>query len=245
MIYDIFFKYDSNRVSSKLFMERQSIVYYKEVTILQGGMEVLSSIDLSISGGEFYYLIGKTGSGKSSLLKSIYAALPVVSGLAMVSGMNVNELDRKQIPYLRRKLGMVFQDFNLLEDRTVAQNLEFVLKATGWKKKERLNRITEVLTEVGLADKLKRMPSQLSGGERQRVAIARALLNKPDLIIADEPTGNLDPETSDEIMYLFHRLNKLGTAILLATHDYRIIDKFPGMILKCQDGKIDKLADLQ
>ncbi len=195
---------------------------------------------MTISQGEFAYLIGKTGSGKSSLLKVLYGALPLKEGKGEVAGFDLLQLDRKKTPFLRRKLGVVFQDFNLLSDRNVDQNLRFVLSATGWKNEQDIRRrIEEVLAKVSLSDKLYSMPHELSGGEQQRVVIARALLNQPELIIADEPTGNLDPDTSDEILQLLRRLAQVNnTAILVATHDYRIIENFPARIIRCIQGRI-------
>jgi cell division transport system ATP-binding protein len=216
------------------------IVQLKDVDVYQKGHLVLEKVNLKISRGEFTYLIGKTGSGKSSLLKVLYAALPVVQGKGEVAGFDLKALDRNTIPLLRRKLGIVFQDFNLLTDRTVEQNLRFVLDATGWKDEaKKRKRIAEALEEVGLSDKLRKMPHELSGGEQQRVVIARALLNGPEIIIADEPTGNLDPETSDDILLLMRQLAHLNdTAVLFATHDYRILENFPARIIRCLNGRI-------
>lgn len=200
----------------------------------------MRGVTMTISQGEFAYLIGKTGSGKSSLLKVLYGALPLREGKGEVAGFDLLQLDRKKTPFLRRKLGVVFQDFNLLSDRNVDQNLRFVLSATGWKNEQDIrNRIEEVLAKVSLSDKLHSMPHELSGGEQQRVVIARALLNQPELIIADEPTGNLDPDTSDEILQLLRRLAQVNnTAVLVATHDYRIIENFPARIIRCIQGRI-------
>jgi cell division transport system ATP-binding protein len=201
---------------------------------------ILQNISLDIGEGEFTYLIGKTGSGKSSLLKTIYAALPLETGSGEVAGFNLKEINRKNVHLLRRKLGIVFQDFNLLTDRNVEQNLVFVLRATGWDNEADIqNRVTEVLAEVGLSGKRLSMPFELSGGEQQRVVIARALLNKPPLILADEPTGNLDPETSDDVLTLLRNLAKQhNTAVLCATHDYRILQNFPARIIRVQNGKL-------
>lgn len=209
-------------------------------SIYQGQSLILTDVNLTIHSGEFVYLIGKTGTGKSSLLKTIYGDLPMKTGAANVVGFTIENLTRKTVPLLRRKLGIVFQDFNLLTDRTVMENLMFVLKATGWKDKGKMEvRIDYVLDQVGLKTKSFKMPFELSGGEQQRVVIARALLNDPELILADEPTGNLDPETSDEIIRLLIKISKeSGTPVLMATHDYFILEKFPGRILKCQNGKI-------
>lgn len=216
------------------------IVRLQDVNLKQGTQEVLSGVNLRINAGEFTYLIGKTGSGKSTLLKALYGALPLAQGRGEVAGYDLAQLSRNNIPLLRRKLGIVFQDFNLLNDRNVFQNLLFALKATGWVKKQEIQaRIDTVLQEVGLAGQGNKMPHQLSGGEQQRVVIARALLNTPALIIADEPTGNLDPETSDEILLLMRNLSKQNNAaVLFATHDYRILENFPARIIRCLNGKI-------
>lgn len=223
------------------------IVQLKDVNIYQQGVLILQNVHLKIAKGEFTYLIGKTGSGKSSLLKTLYAALPLTEGKGEVVGYDLAKLDRRTIPLLRRKLGIVFQDFNLLTDRTVEQNLRFVMDATGWRSESSIkSRINEVLEQVGLADKLYKMPHELSGGEQQRVVIARALLNKPALIIADEPTGNLDPETSDDILLLLRQLAlQNGSAVLFATHDYRILEHFPARIIRCLNGKILEEEDFE
>jgi cell division transport system ATP-binding protein len=201
---------------------------------------ILEKINLTIGEGEFVYLIGKTGSGKSTLLKTLYGALSMSNGFGEVAGFDLRTLHRKNIPFLRRKLGIVFQDFNLLTDRTVGKNLNFVLEATGWDDKEAMKeRVETVLTDVGLLHKIDAMPFELSGGEQQRVVIARALLNKPALLIADEPTGNLDPETSDDILILLRNLAKLhNSAVLCATHDYRILQNFPARIIRIINGKL-------
>lgn len=216
------------------------IVRLNNANIYQQQHAVLRGVTMTISQGEFAYLIGKTGSGKSSLLKVLYGALPLREGKGEVAGFDLLQLDRKKTPFLRRKLGVVFQDFNLLSDRNVDQNLRFVLSATGWKTEQDIRRrIEEVLAKVSLSDKLYSMPHELSGGEQQRVVIARALLNQPELIIADEPTGNLDPDTSDEILQLLRRLAQVNnTAVLVATHDYRIIENFPARIIRCIQGRI-------
>lgn len=216
------------------------IVRLQDVNIKQDTLEVLSGVNLRINAGEFTYLIGKTGSGKSTLLKALYGALPLAQGRGEVAGHDLAHLNRNTIPLLRRKLGIVFQDFNLLNDRSVFQNLLFALKATGWTKRQEIQaRIDTVLQQVGLSGQEHKMPHQLSGGEQQRVVIARALLNTPALIIADEPTGNLDPETSDEILLLMRRLSKQNNAaVLFATHDYRILENFPARIIRCLNGKI-------
>ena len=216
------------------------IVRLNNANVYQQQQLILRGVTMTISKGEFAYLIGKTGSGKSSLLKVMYGALPLREGKGEVAGFDLQKLDRRQTPYLRRKLGVVFQDFALLTDRNVDENLRFVLRATGWKKETDIqNRIREVLAQVGLSDKQFSMTHELSGGEQQRVVIARALLNHPELLIADEPTGNLDPDTSDEILQLLRRLAKDNdTAVLLATHDYRIIENFPARIIRCIQGRI-------
>jgi cell division transport system ATP-binding protein len=221
-------------------MQGNIIVQLKSASVFQDKTLILSDINLTISEGEFSYLIGKTGSGKSSLLKTLYGALPLTQGDGMVSGFDLRKLRRRDIPFLRRKLGIVFQDFNLLSDRTVENNLLFVLKATGWTDKKQMSeRVTTVLESVGLPQAHTRMPNQLSGGEQQRVVIARALLNQPSLIIADEPTGNLDPETSDDILTLLRNLSiNNNTAVLFATHDYRILQHFPARIIRCQNGRV-------
>ncbi len=221
-------------------MSNTKVVDLNKVSIFQEDHLILNDIDLTIDKGEFVYLIGKTGSGKSSLLKTIYAALPLKKGTGIVAGHNLSKLNRRTIPHLRRKLGIIFQDFTLLQDRTVFDNLLFVLKATGWRKQKDMEiRIANILAQVGLSIKRSNMPHELSGGEQQRLVIARALINKPQLIIADEPTGNLDPETSDGIMKLLQYLTKEhDTAVLFATHDYRIIQDFPSRIIRCIKGKV-------
>lgn len=217
----------------------KAVVNLSNVSIFQKKNLVLAGVDLEIAPGEFVYLIGKTGSGKSSLLKTLYAELPTIDGQAQVCGFDLRTIKPAQIPFLRRKLGIVFQDFQLLEDRSVSENLAFVLKATGWRDKDKINnRIREVLEEVGLVAKTFKMPNQLSGGEQQRIAIARSLLNYPEIILADEPTGNLDPDTSNGIMRLLRRISESGQAVLMATHNYNLIHKFPARIIKCEEGSI-------
>ncbi|MFN3917169.1 MAG: cell division ATP-binding protein FtsE [Flavobacteriales bacterium] len=217
-------------------MNSEAIINLSEVKIYQNDIIVLANVNLGINRGEFIYLIGKTGSGKSSLLKTLYAEIPLVEGNGTVAGFNLTKLRRSKIPQLRRKLGIVFQDFQLLSDRDVMENLLFVLKATGWKnKKEMKARAEEVLKKVGMEFKGHKFPHQLSGGEQQRIAIARALLNEPDLILADEPTGNLDPETSHDIIKLLIEISQNGKAILMATHDYQLMQTFPMRTIKCED----------
>jgi cell division transport system ATP-binding protein len=217
----------------------ETIVELSNADIFQSSNLVLSNVNLKIDKGEFVYLIGKTGSGKSSLLKTIYGDVELEKGMASVAGFQLNHIKEKQIPYLRRKLGIVFQDFQLLTDRSVNANLHFVLQATGWKDKNKIKeRIAEVLDMVGLATKGFKMPHELSGGEQQRVVIARALLNHPEMILADEPTGNLDPETSEGIMKLLIEISQKGCSVLMATHNYNLIEKFPARIIRCENGRL-------
>ena len=217
----------------------KNIVSFSDAKIQQSGKTILTDVSVDVPEGSFVFLIGRTGSGKSSLIKTIYGDLQLAGGLGSVGDYDLTRLKRKQIPALRRTLGVVFQDFKLLPDRNVEDNLKFVLKATGWKdKKEISQRIFEVLDMVGIKVNKKKFPFELSGGEQQRIAIARALLNDPKLIIADEPTGNLDPQTSKEIMELFKSLHQKGMTLLMATHDYQMIVKFPGKIFKCEEGKV-------
>jgi cell division transport system ATP-binding protein len=222
---------------SKMLLD--SIITFTDASIYQEDYLVLSDVNIEIKKNEFVYLIGKVGSGKTSLIKTINAELPLRIGEATVADFKLNELKRKQIPYLRRKLGIVFQDFQLLTDRSVFDNLKFVLGATGWSNKVDIqNRIEEVLLKVGLEFKGYKMPHQLSGGEQQRVVIARALLNDPEIILADEPTGNLDPETSESIMKILHEIQESGRAVLMVTHNYSLVKKYPARTLKCEDGKL-------
>lgn len=216
-----------------------NIVSFSDATINQSGKTILTNVSIEVPEGSFVFLIGRTGSGKSSLIKTIYGDLELAGGVGNVTGYDLTRLKSKQIPNLRRELGVVFQDFKLLQDRTIGENLKFVLRSTGWKNKKEIDdRINKVLKMVGISLNKDKYPFELSGGEQQRVAIARALLNEPKLIIADEPTGNLDPQTSQEIMQLFKSLHEKGMTLLMATHDYQMIVKFPGKIFKCEDGKI-------
>jgi len=216
-----------------------SIIKLNNVDIFQQKHLVLSNVNLHIDKGDFVWLIGQTGSGKSSLLKVIYGDLAVTVGDGHACGYDLHKISDKDVPFLRRKLGIVFQDFQLLTDRSIEQNLQFVMRATGWTDNQLIaDRILDVLEKVGLRSKLKKMPHELSGGEQQRVVIARALLNNPEIILADEPTGNLDPDTSEEIVLLLKQISQSGTAVLVATHDYHIIRTFPSRIIKCENGKV-------
>lgn len=220
-------------------MAEETILKLDNLSVYQRNVLIISEINLEISRGEFVYLIGKTGAGKSSLLATLYAELPVIEGEAEIVGYNLKTIKTKEIPYLRRKIGIIFQDFQLLIDRSVKENLLFVLKATGWKNKvEMEEQILKVLDLVGLGTKGFKMPHQLSGGEQQRVVIARALLNNPEIILADEPTGNLDPETSEEILNLLKEISKSGTSVLMSTHDMMTISKFPSRTIRCEAGKV-------
>ncbi|RDV16484.1 ATP-binding cassette domain-containing protein [Pontibacter diazotrophicus] len=215
------------------------VVSLRDVAVFQDVNTILSNVSFDVEKGEFVYLVGRTGSGKSSLLKTLYADLPLLAGHGSVADFKLTKLPRKQVPYLRRKIGIIFQDFQLLFDRSVAENLTFVLRATGWKDKSKIKqRISDVLMRVGLDAAASRMPHQLSGGEQQRIVIARALLNEPVILFADEPTGNLDPMVADGIMHLFSEINNSGTAILMATHNYEIINRYPKRVLKCLEGKV-------
>lgn len=224
-----------------------AIIRLKDAKIYQKDHLVLSRVSFELQSGDFIYLIGKTGTGKSSLLKTLYGDLLLKEGLGEVVGFDLTSLKEKEIPHLRRGIGVVFQDFQLLSDRTVNDNLSFVLRATGWDDKDKINnRVKEVLTQVGMGQKGYKMPHELSGGEQQRVSIARAILNEPELIIADEPTGNLDPETSREIMALLKGIQDKGKAIFMATHDYSLINDFPSKMIRCVEGTIlpvDKLTE--
>ena len=217
-------------------MSEDVLVKFTGVQLNRDENIILRDVNLAVNRGDFLYIIGKVGSGKSTLLKSMYSEIPIESGDARVFDYQLQELKRKQIPYLRRKIGIVFQDFQLLIDRTVEKNLEFVLRATGWKDKTLIkDRISEVLTQVGMQNKTYKMPHELSGGEQQRVVIARALLNSPLLILADEPTGNLDPETGSQIVDLLQDISEKGTAVIMSTHNYSIVQTFPGRIMKCEN----------
>ncbi|RAR49117.1 cell division ATP-binding protein FtsE [Flavobacterium lacus] len=216
-----------------------TIASLKNVTIFQEQNMILKNVSLEVNRGDFIYIIGKTGSGKSSFMKTLYADLPLTEGEGSIVDFDLAKLKEKDIPYLRRKIGIVFQDFKLLPDRSIFDNLEFVLKATGWiEKAEMKQKIDEVMEKVGMKSMLHKMPHQLSGGEQQRVAIARALLNDPELILADEPTGNLDPQTSVEVMEVLRKINQNGKTIIMCTHDYALIMKFPSKTLKCEDSTI-------
>ena len=219
------------------------IIVFDKVSLKISKTNILTNLNFSISQGDFTYLIGKTGSGKSSIIRSIYCDIPIESGKSIIDGKDISKIKKNQIPFLRRKIGIIFQDFKLLSDRSIYRNLEFVLKATDWKDKQKINeRIDEVLNEVGMINLKDRMPYQLSGGEQQRISIARAILNKPNLILADEPTGNLDPGTSKEIMNLLIKINNQGSTILMATHDYDMISNFPKRTLRLEDGKLYELT---
>lgn len=221
---------------------QNAIVTLDNATIINENNVIFSSINFKVNAGEFIFLIGKTGAGKSSLLKVLYGDLTLASGKGSIVGFDITELKDKQIPLLRRKIGVVFQDFKLLPDRSIFENLSFVLKATGWKDKSKIKaRVIEVLNLVNISPETQKYPFELSGGEQQRVAIARALLNEPELIIADEPTGNLDPETSQEIMQLFRKLHSEGISVIMATHDYNMIVKFPGKIYQCDNGNLNEV----
>lgn len=227
-------------------MNKSTVIKLNNVSVFQQNTLILSNVNLEILSSEFVYLIGQTGSGKSTLLKTLYAELALNKGDGYVATFNLHDLKNNQVPFLRRKIGIVFQDFQLLTDRSVYENLYFVLQATDWKNKAEMDsRINEVLEMVGLGTKSFKMPFELSGGEQQRLVIARALLNKPAIILADEPTGNLDPETSNGIMELLHQIAKSGTAILMGTHDYRLINKYPGRIIRCEKGSINELAMIE
>lgn len=220
-------------------MENELLIQLENIEVCQEENVVLTDASLTLNKGEFVYIIGKVGSGKSSLLKALYCEVPVRKGEAFVAGYDLKKIKSRETPYLRRKLGIIFQDFQLLIDRSAIKNLEFVLKATGWRSKSEINRrIEEVLEQVGMPNKGYKMPHELSGGEQQRVAIARALLNTPEIILADEPTGNLDPETSGQIVHLLHEICSRGTAVLMSTHNYNIVKAFPARVVKCESNRL-------
>lgn len=220
-------------------MEGNVLLQLEHVGICRNENIVLDDASFSLCSGEFVYVIGKVGSGKSSLLKALYCEIPISGGKALLLDYDLSHIKRKNIPYLRRRLGIVFQDFQLLTDRSVIKNLEFVLKATGWKNKNDISkRINEVLTQVGMQTKGYKMPHELSGGEQQRIVIARALLNTPDIILADEPTGNLDPETSGQIVQLLHDICEKGTAVIMTTHNYTLVHNYPARIVKCENARL-------
>ena len=223
-------------------IEKMKVVDYRNVEILRKELVVLKHVDFSLEEGEFVYLIGKVGSGKSSLLKSMYAEIPVFTGDARVMDIDLVGIKRKQIPLLRRQIGIVFQDFQLLTDRNVYDNLKFVLDATGWTDRDAKDtRIEEVLRQVGMATKSYKMPHELSGGEQQRIVIARALLNKPKLILADEPTGNLDPATGDHIVHHLREIASQGTAVLMATHNMQLVEQYPSRVIRCADKRLEEI----
>lgn len=225
-------------------MEEDILLKLENVEICREENRVLHDACLTLRNGEFVYVIGKVGSGKSNLLKYLYCEIPILRGEARIMDYNLTKMKRKDIPYLRRKLGIVFQDFQLLTDRSVSKNLEFVLKATGWKKKSEIKeRIDNVLRQVGMQDKGYKMPHELSGGEQQRIVIARALLNNPKLILADEPTGNLDPETSGQIVQLLHDICQQGTAVIMTTHNYTIVHNYPARIVKCENACLSDVRE--
>ncbi len=222
---------------------KSEIIIYEKVSLKIGENNFLENLSFSLQPGEFSYLIGKTGSGKSSILRSIYCDVPIQSGNCIIDGVCINNIKKREVPFLRRKIGIIFQDFKLLSDRTVFKNLEFALKATEWNDKSKINeRIDEVLDQVNMNDFKNRFPYQLSGGEQQRISIARAILNNPNLILADEPTGNLDPGTSNEIMELILEINSKGSTILMATHDYNMISAYPKKTLRVENGKLFELS---
>jgi len=225
-------------------MEKKLLIKYVDVDICQQDVLVLENVQLEVHSGEFIYLIGKVGSGKSTLLKSIYKELPILVGKAGVLGYDLGALKTSELSFLRRKIGVIFQDFQLLTDRTVNENLDFVLRATGWKDKEAITeQILNVLTQVGMAHKGTKMPHQLSGGEQQRIVIARALLNSPEMILADEPTGNLDPETGNELVELLYNIRQSGTTVIMATHNLSWVEKFPGRVIRCEDDKLREVTN--
>ena len=224
-------------------MAENSVLEYRDVTIRRAENVIIRHTDLQINAGDLVYLIGRVGSGKSTLLKTIYADVPISDGEAHFGKFDLRRIKRRQIPYLRREMGIIFQDFRLMHDRTIEDNLSFVLRATGWSDKREINhRIDEVLTKVGMDHKGYKLPLELSGGEQQRMVIARALLNKPKLILADEPTGNLDPETGDQIFQLFQKITEGGTAVIMSTHNYEMMRKYPSRILKIEDEQLHEMT---
>lgn len=226
-------------------MSLDSIIRLEKVSVFQKHNMVLANVNFTVDKGEFVYLLGKTGSGKSSLMRTLYADVPLAAGTAFVAGYDLSSIKRKEIPYLRRKIGIVFQDFQLLYDRSINENLYFVMRATGWSDKKKMQeRAQEALDKVGLATKGHKLPHELSGGEQQRVSIARALLNDPEVILADEPTGNLDPETSEGIIKLLLDISKTGRAVIIATHDMLVVNKFPSRTLKCESGEIVEMQNV-
>lgn len=240
MAYDRSFREGGNPTFvQKALMSDSVVIDIENGMIAQRKNSVLRNVNLHVEKGQFFYVVGKTGSGKSSLLKTLYGELPLKEGKGTIAGFDLAKLKSRQIPFLRRKLGIVFQDFQLLPDRSVNQNLVFVMKATGWKDKKAMKaRMEDVLEKVGLSDKGSSMPHELSGGEQQRVAIARALVNEPEIILADEPTGNLDPDTSENILHLLSDISMQGTAILMATHDTHLMDKYKSRTIRCEDGEV-------
>ena len=226
-----------------MIMAENSVLEYRDVTIRRAENVIIRHTDLQINAGDLVYLIGRVGSGKSTLLKTIYADVPISDGEAHFGKFDLRRIKRRQIPYLRREMGIIFQDFRLMHDRTIEDNLSFVLRATGWSDKREINhRIDEVLTKVGMDHKGYKLPHELSGGEQQRMVIARALLNKPKLILADEPTGNLDPETGDQIFQLFRKITEGGTAVIMSTHNYEMMRKYPSRILKIEDEQLHEMT---
>ena len=226
-------------------MEKRTLIKYEDVEICQQELLILKGVDFEVHNGEFIFLLGKVGSGKSSLLKSFYCEAHITSGSAQVFDYNVRKIKKSEIPMLRRKFGIVFQDFQLLTDRTINKNLEFVLRATGWKDKNAIeSQIENVLQQVGMANKGYKMPHQLSGGEQQRVVIARALLNSPEIILADEPTGNLDPEAGTELVELLHQISLAGTTVIMATHNLNWVDKFEARVLRCENEKLSEISSI-
>lgn len=223
-------------------MAQKYLIEYEAAEVLRDDIPVLKNVNFTLSAGEYVYLIGRVGSGKSSLLKTMYSDLPVKARRAEVLGYDMTRIKNRDIPYLRRQLGIVFQDFQLLTDRSVRDNLSFVLNATGWKDKAAIEaRVNEVLSHVGMVKKAYRLPHELSGGEQQRIAIARALLNKPQIIMADEPTGNLDPQTGKQIVELLHHISKAGTAVIMSTHNLTFCDEYPGRIYRCENRELQEL----